>query len=270
MLRSVVSVVAFVITVAFWRLTLAGSATAIWVLARYGTQPFKAVLATGRYGLIYLVGVGYSGVLFILAVGLTSVANVVLIIASLPVFASLFSRLFLAEPISPRMITTMSAVMVGLAVIAYGSGDTQNASLKGDMLALCVSALFAAALTAARRVKTISMVPGVAMGYLLAAITILPFSAPFSVPFDQISLVALHGALIFGSSVLLAIGPRYITSAEVGLLVLLESVLAPLLAWAVVGEHPGPYAVFGGAIVVGALFASNLWLLRRRRIRNQP
>jgi drug/metabolite transporter (DMT)-like permease len=76
-----------------------------------------------------------------------------------------------------------------------------------------------------------------------------------------------HGGLILGSSVLLAIGPRYITSAEVGLLILLESALAPLLAWAVVGENPGPYALAGGAVVIGALFLSNLWLLRRLKSR---
>ncbi len=81
-------------------------------------------------------------------------------------------------------------------------------------------------------------------------------------------MVALHGSLILGSSVLLAIGPRYITSAEVGLLVLLESALAPLLAWAVVNEDPGPYALAGGAIVIGALLVSNLIALRRE-IRNR-
>jgi drug/metabolite transporter (DMT)-like permease len=82
--------------------------------------------------------------------------------------------------------------------------------------------------------------------------------------------VIAHAAFILCSSVLLAIGPRYITSAEVGLLILMESVLAPLLAWLVVGENPGPYALIGGSIVVGALAVSNLWLLRRQRLRSRP
>ena len=69
---------------------------------------------------------------------------------------------------------------------------------------------------------------------------------------------------------LLAIGPRFITSAEVSLLILLESILAPLLAWAVIDEHPGAYALAGGAIVVGALLVSNLVALRRNRIRSLP
>lgn len=256
-------------TIAFWRLFLSGGFLALGILILKGKEPFQAVFSTGRYGVIFMLGVGGSGVLFTLAVTLTSVANVVFIIASLPVFAAIYSRIFLAEPISSRMLLTMAAVMVGLAVIAYGSGETENASLAGDALALSVSALFAAALTAARRVKHVSMVPGAALGYVICAMLILPVAEPFSVPAHQVPLVGAHAAFILGSSVLLTIGPRYITSAEVGLLVLLESALAPLLAWAVISENPGAYALLGGSVVIGALFVSNLVALRRARLRNQ-
>ena len=103
------------------------------------------------------------------------------------------------------------------------------------------------------------------MGYLCASIVIAPFAAPFSMPLSEAPLVLAHGGFVLTASVLLAIGPRFITSAEVGLIVLLESVLAPILAWAVVGESPGGYALLGGAIVVGALTLSNIVLLRRMR-----
>ncbi len=253
------------LTIAFWRLFLAGGLSTLWILLTKGAEPFRAVFRTGRYGIVYMLGVGGSGVLFVLAVSLTSVANVVFIIASLPVFAAVFSRIFLAEPFSARTFLTIAAVVPGLAIIAYGSGETEHASLAGDLLALSVSALFAAALTAARHARATSMVPGVAMGYVAASLLIAPFAAPLSMPADQMPLVLGHGAVILLSSVLLAIGPRYITSAEVGLLVLLESVLAPLLVWGVIGENPGPYTLIGGAIVIGALFVSNLVLLMRLR-----
>ncbi|MGC1503200.1 MAG: DMT family transporter [Sulfitobacter sp.] len=253
------------LTIAFWRLLLAGGLSGLWILSTSGTGPFRAVLRTGRYGVIYMIGVGCSGVLFVVAVSLTSVANVVFIIASLPVFASVFSRVFLAEPFGARTWLTIAAVIPGLAIIAYGSGEAQKASLAGDLLALSVSALFAAALTAARHARAVSMVPGVAMGYTLAACLIAPFADPFSASWDQAPLFVGHGMIIMVSSILLAIGPRYITSAEVGLLVLLESVLAPLLAWAVVGENPGQITLIGGAIVIGALLVSNVVLLMRQR-----
>lgn len=253
------------LTIAYWRVTLVGLVIAVVLFAREGVAPFRAYAKTGIFGLIYMIGLGASGVLFVMAVSLTSVANVVFILASLPVFAMVYSRVFLAEPISPRMFLTIAAVLPGLAVIAYGSGETQGASLAGDLLALAVSALFAGALTAARYVRATSMVPGVALGYVLGGLAILPWAAPLSLPVSEFPLVALHVLTIAISSVLLALGPRYISSAEVGLLILLESVLAPLLAWYVIGENPGSYALLGGAIVIGALFVSNIWVLRRRR-----
>ena len=257
------------LTIAFWRLFLAGGASALGLLLWRGVAPFRAVLDTGVFGAVYMIGIGGSGVLFVLAVSLTSVANVVFIIASLPVFAAVFSRVFLAEPIRLRMILTILAVGLGLGVIAAGSGETENAGLAGDLLALCVAALFAAGLTAARHVRHVSMVPGAAMGYVLAALLILPFAEPLSVSSGEVPLVLAHGTFILGSSVLLAIGPRFITSAEVGLLVLLESVLAPLLVWAAVNEHPGNWTLLGGSVVITALFVSNVWVLVRDRLRNR-
>jgi drug/metabolite transporter (DMT)-like permease len=251
------------LTIAFWRLGLVGAITAGWLMLRHGTAPFAAVFQTGWYGMIYMVGIGGSGILFILAVSLTSVANVVFIIASLPVFAAVFSRIFLSEPFSLRILLTIAAVIPGIAIIAYGSGETEHASLVGDALALAVSALFAAALTAARCARPVSMVPGMAMGSLLAAVMLIPFAAPLSVQVTEVPLVAAHAGTILLSAILLAIGPRYITSAEVGLLVLIESVGAPLLVWIIVGENPGTFALIGGAIVIGALCISNLVLLRR-------
>ena len=253
------------LVVSYWRGMIAGVAIALGVLLFQGVSPFLALLRTGWYGVIYTVSVGASGVLFIWAVGLTSVANVVFIIASMPVFAAIYSRMFLGEPISRRMILTMIGVMGGLAIIAFGSGDSANASWRGDLMALGVSALFAAGLTAARRVRTVSMVPAVPIAYIGASLALLPFIDPFTVPETQMWMVPTHGSFIVLSGVFLALGPRYITSAEVALLILLESVLAPLLAWAVVGENPGSWTLVGGAVVIASLAISNLVVLHQQK-----
>lgn len=255
------------LVIAFWRLVNAGVLIAFGLLLWQGTAPFRAVLTTGAAGMIYVLCTGLSGVLFVLAVANTSVANVVFIIASMPVFAMIFSRVFLAEPITRRMLMTIIAVAAGLGIIAYGSGETEGASWEGDLMALAVSAMFAAGLTAARQVRHVSMVAALPFAYGLVALALLPFAAPFDVAADQVPLVTLHAVVIALSSIFLALGPRYITSAEVSLLVLGESIFAPLLAWAVLAEHPGSWALWGGAVVLGALFASNVVLLLRRRPR---
>ncbi|UWR22847.1 DMT family transporter [Sulfitobacter sp. S190] len=253
------------LTIAFWRLLNSGLLIAVGLLIWQGTAPFRAVLGSGWAGVIYGAGVGLSGLLFVLAVENTSVANVVFIIASMPVFAMLFSRVFLAERISPRMLLTTVAVFAGLAIIAYGSGETEGASWRGDMLALGVSAIFAGALTAARHAKHVSMVAAVPMGHVAMALLILPFATPFAVAVDAVPVLGLHAGFIMLSSIFLALGPRFITSAEVSLLVLGESVFAPLLVWAMLGEDPGRWTLIGGTVVLAALFASNLWVLLRNR-----
>ena len=255
------------LTIAFWRLLNAGVLIGLGLFLWQGTGPFRAVLKTGWTGVIYGVCTGLSGVLFVLAVANTSVANVVFIIASMPVFAMIFSRVFLGEPITRRMLWTICAVAAGLSIIAYGSGETKGASIKGDLMALAVSAAFAGGLTAARQMRHVSMVAAVPFAYVAMALLVFPVAAPLSVLPTQVPLVLLHAGFIALSSIFLALGPRYITSAEVALLVLGESIFAPLLVWAVLGEDPGPWALAGGAVVLGALFASNMIvLLRRRRV----
>jgi len=226
--------------IAFWRLTGAGLLIALGLLVWQGTAPFRAVLRTGRVGLIYGLCMGLSGFFFVLAVVNTSVANVVFIIASMPVFA-------------------------GLSIIAYGSGGTKGAYLTGDLMALGVSAIFAGGLTAARRLRAVSIVAAVPMAYGAVALLILPFAAPLSLGVSQVPLAMAHGVFIALSSIFLALGPRYITSAEVSLLVLGESIMAPLLVWLVLSEDPGPRALAGGGAVLGALMVSNTYVLLRNR-----
>ncbi|MDU8926385.1 DMT family transporter [Alisedimentitalea sp. MJ-SS2] len=251
------------LVISFWRGGISGALILAWIVVTQGVRPIREVMGTGWYGVLFAFATGVSGVFFVLAVSMTSVANVVLIIAAMPVFAAVYSRIFLAEPIRARMLITIAVVAMGLAVIAYGSGETEHAHWKGDLMALLVTALFPAGLTAARKVRHVSMVPAVALGYLVVSAGLALFVSPWAVPEGKWLLVGLHGAFITVSAVGLALGPRYIPSAEVGLLILLESVLAPLLVWAVIDEHPGRYALIGGAIVVGALAMSNVVALRR-------
>ena len=246
---------------AFWRGLTAGAFILLALLLVQGLQGFRAVFGTGRPGLIYTFLMATTAPAFVLAVANTSVANVVFIFASMPIFAAAFSRFFLGETVSLRMVVTMSAVILGLAIIAYGSGSSQIASWKGDLWAVYVSAAFAAALTAIRTAKAVSMIPAIPFAFIGAAIIIGLFVEPVEAFKTHWPLFLGHGAFIGAASCFLALGPRYIRATEASLLILLESVLAPILVWAVIGENPGSWAVVGGAVVIGALLGSNLYAL---------
>ena len=256
-------IVAEPMVISFWRAMTSGVIILIVVLATQGVGGFRAVAGTGWRGALYVVIIASTVPAFVLAITNTSVANVVFIFASMPIFATFFGRLLLGEPVRARMVWTMLVVAAGLAIIAYGSGSHATASWKGDLWALYISVAYALALTVLRQLKHVSMIPAIPVAFIGVALVIWVFADP--VPAFQIQwpLFVGHGVFIGAATCLLAVGPRYISGAEVALLILLESVLAPLLVWAVVGEHPGHRALVGGAVVISALLVSNLVALRR-------
>ncbi|ARU02496.1 EamA-like transporter family protein [Loktanella sp. PT4BL] len=247
---------------AFWRGLIAGFIIFALVLVFQGWGAFLAALRTGRIGLVYVLLLGTTNIGFVLAIAWTSVANVVFILAAMPIFATIFSRIFLGEPICLRMVVTMAAVMGGLAIIAAGSHENDVSSWQGDLCALLVCASYAGALTAVRCVKDVSMIPAIPCAYLGTALILGLISIPGPDFGPQWPLFLAHGAFIGAASCLLTLGPRYIKSGEVSLLILLESILAPLLVWLVVGENPGQKALLGGVIVISALVLYNIHSIR--------
>jgi drug/metabolite transporter (DMT)-like permease len=251
--------------ISFWRGLLSGFVVLILVGALQGREGFRSVFQTGWLGVLYVGLIGSTTFAVVLAVEHTSVANVVFIFAAMPIFALIFSRILLGEPIHRRMVFTMIAVIVGLCIIGYGSRSSQIASWKGDLWALYVAAAYALALTVLRMLKGTSMVPAIPIAYIGAALLVGIFIDPIPAFSAQWSTFVSHGVFVGFATCLLTIGPRYISAAEVALLVLLESVLAPFLIWVIVGEHPGKWVIIGGMVVIGALLVSNLVVLLRRR-----
>ncbi|MEC7764499.1 MAG: DMT family transporter [Pseudomonadota bacterium] len=259
-------------TVAFWKALLIGLVLGLGLLVTRGPSAYRETFAQGPLVWAYAACSGASGALFVIAVAYTSIANVVFIVAAIPLASALISRIALGERITRRTALTMAVVPIGIGFIAYGSGETEGASLKGDLIAMCIVIVFSVGLTIARKLRPVSVVPAIPAGMFGVALVLLPFAAPLSVPADDWIWVALHGGFFVTiSTALLAIGPRYLPSAEVALLILVESVLAPILAWIVIGENPGIWAVIGGTVVIGALAVSNaIALVRGRRVAVTP
>ncbi len=253
------------LVISFWRGLLSGLVVLGLVAAIEGRAGFRAAFQTGWLGALYIALIGSTTFAVVQAVEHTSVANVVFIFAAMPIFALIFSRIILGEPIRTRMVLTMIAVILGLGVIAYGSQSSQIASLKGDLWAVYVAVAYGLALTVLRLLKGTSMVAVIPVAYIGAAALIAPFIDPIPAFLENYELFIAHGLFIGFATCLLTIGPRYISAAEVALLVLLESVLAPLLIWVIADEHPGIWAIIGGIIVIGALLVSNLVALRRAK-----
>jgi len=258
---------AWPLATAFWRSASSGALVFFGLLIFGGWKSFRNVFIMGWLGWFYTLIIGSTAPAFVFAVSKTSVANVVFILASMPIFSSIFSYIFLKERIYLRTLITNAFVMVGLACIAFGSMQSEIASWKGDVWAIYVSVAYAAALTAIRKLKSFSLIPAIPIGYIGAALTMSLFTDPFSSFSNNWLLYFGHGLFIALGTCLLAIGPRFISAPEVALLILLESVLAPLLVWLVIGEDPGQWALFGGFIVLLSLLISNFVAVREARLK---
>ena len=92
---------------------------------------------------------------------------------------------------------------------------------------------------------------------------VLPLASPLAVSQSDFGYLLLMGLYVVPvGSALMFVGPRYIPAAEVGLLMLLESILGPVWVWWVLAEQPGINTLVGGAIVLSTLAVNTVWALK--------
>ena len=253
------------LSLAFWRSGISGLVILIALLVAGQSRQVISMLGTGWRGMIYILIMAFATLLFIYAIRTTTVANTMIILSTSPMFAAIASRILLKEKINRRLAWAIGLSMFGIGIVAAGSSGDQNSSFNGDLAALVVAVCLGIKHTIARSMRQISMVPAVAMGQLLLAITLvfLVDITPITGR-DLIYLLVLAIVFMPMATSLMALGPRYITAPEVGLILLLEVIIAPLLIWAVLGEVPSGNAIIGGALLIAVIATYNFLQLRSR------
>ena len=218
----------------------------------------------GKTGLVIALFAGVSNIMFISSISLTSVANVVFILAFNPMFAGLLSWAFLGERLHPYTWAAILVSLCGVAIIV--AEGLQVGTWRGDLLAVGVAALMAMSLTVIRHQRSDQSMSA-ASGHLLAAVVAAPLATPGSLSAAGWGWLALNGMLAApAATALLLLGPRYVAAAVVAMFFLLETVLTPVWMWAIFAEIPSAQAMFGGAVVILALVSHSIWkLLSSRR-----
>ncbi|TNM65446.1 DMT family transporter [Aliirhizobium smilacinae] len=235
----------------------------IWLLLRR-FQPDNSVLRPGKAGLLAGLFYGLSTITFLGGVFNTATANVVFIVAFTPMFAALFGWLLLNEHPSRSTWITMGLMILGVGIIV--SGGLSGGELLGNMSALATTLLLAGAITVGRKSRAdLGLVPLAAT--IIPAIIGLTMMQPdglTTVP--QPFWVLLDGLVLIPLAFwCLAVGPKYLSGAEVGMCYLLETVLAPIWVWSIFAEEISQRTLTGGAILILALIGHALWQLRRRQ-----
>lgn len=211
----------------------------------------------GKTGMVLALLAGTANIMFVSSISMTSVANVVFILAFNPMFAGLLSWAVLGERLHLYTWLAIAASLAGVGIIV--ADGLQLGTWRGDLLALGVSFLLACSLTLVRyRQNDQSM--SAATGHLLAAAVVAPFAAPLALSAEGWGWLAMNGLLVApAATAMLMVAPRYVAAAVVAMFFLLETVLTPVWMWGIFGEVPSMLALVGGAVVISALSAHSVW-----------
>lgn len=249
-------------SVMFWRGLMMFAAVVFWWVLWGKKTPDNKNFFNGRKGLIVIAGYTMSNVCFIVSVHNTSVANVLFIVALTPFVAAIMSIFILSEHPRP---STWAAILCSLFGIGFIFVDSLTSGhLYGDFIAFGAVLGLATAFVYTRKYN-LNMITAPGISGLFSALFAVFFISDFSFAPLQWFYLTLNGLIVLPISFgLIALGPRYLPSAEVAMLMLLETIIGPFLVWLVVSEVPSSNSMLGGTVVVITLIVHSIWRLRQR------
>ena len=224
-----------------------------------------------RYGgsALWISGVcwGVMFTAFMVALTLTSTANVLVTMAVGPLFTALMARVVIGHRLPARTWWAIAVAGAGIAWM-YGRQFGQG-PMTGTFVALCVPVALACNWTVTQHAQAkghdVDLMPAVLIGAALSALATLPLAWPFQANAHDLSLLAGLGVFQLAIPCILAMAcARVLKAPEVALLALLEVIFGIAFAWWGAGEEPATAVLTGGALVIGALVV-NEWLGWRER-----
>lgn len=229
-------VIAWALTSKTWRYDLAtlGSSTALVVIA------FQVMNAT----------------LFPLGIAIAPVAPVLLGVATVPVWSALLARWLYGETATRATWIAIALVISGLTVAISDKGEAalDAYALAGAACGLGVAFALAMVFVTLRHNPRLPLLLVIGLGSLISGISGWTIIGPAQMTDGTVWAALLSALLILPLSFFaLNEAPRHTTAANVSLLLLLETVLAPVWVWLGIGEAPSPRMVVGGAVVIVTL-----------------
>jgi drug/metabolite transporter (DMT)-like permease len=207
---------------------------------------------------------------FMVAITLTTVANVLVVMATAPLFTALLARFLLHHRLPAR---TWAAILVAGGGIAWMYGaDISGAGgshVLGTAVAMGVPIAGAINWTliqhASRSEASSDMLPALLIGALISAAVTLPVAWPLQASAPDVGWLALLGVTQLAIPCVMAVtAARTLSAPEVALLALLEVLFGVAWAWLGAGEQPSSAVLVGGVLVLGALAGKELLALLQR------
>ena len=223
-----------------------------FLFVTYKKNTFNIIKESGLPGLLGGFVLSFSFVAFVVAMSNTTVANVVFIISTQTMFLAIFGYFYLKEKVSLIGLISILLAMSGIIIMV---GDSiSGGSLFGNIVALAIPINFAILVMIIRKNTKVDMVPAIFYSGIFSLIYGFFLAESFEFTKHDLWMGFLLGVPQLAISfICITIGSRTVESATVGILMLMETLCAPLWVWLFLNEIP-PISVFiGGAIIISAI-----------------
>jgi drug/metabolite transporter (DMT)-like permease len=250
--------------ITFWRSLFMTLFISGVLLYQHRGATLERMRAVGRAGVVAGALWALMYICFILALGHTTVANVLVLAAIAPFASALLGRVVLREPVPGRTWLAMIAAFAGVVVMFVES--VNSGGLLGNLIALAIPIAFGVNVTILRRTHAqVDMVPALVLSGLFSMAATLPLALPLTPTGRDLALLAIMGTVQLGLGlVLMMLATPHLAAAEIGLLAVAETIFGSFLTWLAAGERPGAMTLLGGSIAIGALVVNELFGLRDR------
>jgi drug/metabolite transporter (DMT)-like permease len=260
---------------AFWRLALSLPFLFAWA-AHETRQRGTPLLPLDRASVrsLLIVGLLFATELFFWhqSVARTTVANATLLANMATVFAALYSFLFFGDRFSRAFLLGLLMALTGAGALIGQNAELNPAYLPGDLLGMITAVTYGGYIVAAARARARFSAAQVMFASAVVTTAILgiaalagggrmvPTSADGWLPLIGLALVS-H---VIGQS-LIIFGLAHVPAALGAGTLLVQPVVAALLAWVIFAEALGPLHLVGAAFIFGGILVAKRSLQPARR-----
>ena len=236
----------------FYR-SLALSVTILLILVfQKGSRVFDEFRGLEWNDCLLAVFLGTGFVAYVFALLYNTVANALFIFSCAPFVAGFLGWILLGERVATRTWFAIGAAMAGLTVMV--GSELAVSRYLGTLIALWIPIAYAASIIAVRSSKRENMLAALCLAGLVSGGLSAIFVTDYALTLQDLIISLYLGVFQAGIGfTLVVLGTRYIPAAQVGLLAMVEPVLAPIWVWMGVGEVPGLATIVGGAIIFLAI-----------------
>ncbi|HKQ29763.1 MAG TPA: DMT family transporter [Burkholderiales bacterium] len=249
---------------AFWRFSLALPLLWCWLFI-HERQRNTGASALPSSGLVWVAGIFLAADLGVWhwSVFYTSVANSTFIGNVAPIFVAIGAWLVFRQRLSCPILVGMFTAFTGMALMAgpnFGAGGTH---LLGDGLAVLAAAFFATYLLMVKHARaSVTTAQLMAVSTTVSALVLLPVVLLLPQPMWPVSAtewlvlfaLALVPQIIGQGAIAYAFAHLPVTLSAIGLMI--QPVVAALMAWWLFGETLGWSGLVGAGLVLVGIFLS--------------